>query len=90
MLQFKKLSIIDDGNCLFKCFSKFIFYNENNHYEIINLIVNNMFNNWEDYSSFIIRYDETIIYKNKNIYRSNMLKNCIYGGPLEIKSFFYL
>lgn len=82
------ISIIGDGNCLFRSLSYFIFNNQNEYKKLRYLIVKNVVQNWENYKHFIIgnnSFNSTI--KSKKDYYTLMSKDKQYGSYTEIVSF---
>ena len=82
-----KVKIIGDGNCLFRCFSYFLYNNQNLHYKVRLNVVKYITNNWNTYQNFILgnQYYKNII--NGNDYELLMSQNGIYGNEIEIKAF---
>ena len=80
-----KVKAVGDGNCLFRCFSHFLYNNQKYHRKIRLSIVENITEKWDNYKSFIIGSYNDIL--DGNDYKRFMSKNCIYGGDIEIKSF---
>lgn len=82
-----KVKIIGDGNCLFRCFSYFLYNNQNFHMKIRLNLSSYIKNNWEQFKNFVIGncYYKNIT--NGNEYYEFMSKNGIYGNELEITAF---
>ena len=82
-----QVKIIGDGNCLFRCFSYFLYNSKNFHMRVRNSVVQNVMVNWKNYKFHIVGseyYDKVI---NSNDYFELMSKNTTYGSEVEIKSF---
>ena len=79
--------MIGDRNCLFRCFSYFLYNNQNLHYNVRLNTVKHITNNWNTYQNFILGNQ---YYKNIRIgndYELLMSKNGIYGTEIEMKGF---
>ena len=74
-----QIQIIGDGNCLFRCFSCFLYNSQNFHMKVRKNIVDNVFVNWENYKFYILgsEYYKNIL--NKTNYLNFMSKNTTYG-----------
>ena len=70
----------DDGNCLFRCFSKCLYGHQERHFEIRTKIVNYVVNNWS------IEGDK-YFYKNAEQYINYMGTTSTYGTEFEISIF---
>ena len=82
-----QIKIIGDGNCLFRCFSVFLYKTQNVHMKIRLSIVNNVINNWNTFRNFIIGnsyYRDITTSDNYNNYKSQKF---VYGNEIEIQSF---
>lgn len=88
------VKIEGDGNCLFRCFSYFL-YNNQNYHRIIRLrIVEHIVDNWDKYKQLIIGNSDYIDDNNNNKtvslvdeYKKLMSKDAFYGTSIEIKGF---
>ena len=49
-----KITVLNDGNCLFRCFSYFLHDTEKFHMSIRLLIADNIVNKWLHYQPFIV------------------------------------
>ena len=83
----KSIKIIGDGNCLFRCFSYFLYNSQNFHMKIRKSIVQNVANDWENKKLYIIgnEYYQTVL--NSEDYIELMSKYGTYGTKMEIQSF---
>ncbi|OXU19584.1 hypothetical protein TSAR_013436, partial [Trichomalopsis sarcophagae] len=78
--------ILGDGNCLFHCFSYFLFNTEENHIKIIAEIVNHVYENWEYFEPFIVG-DESLQITDRRTFEMHMSMNSTYGSGAEIIAF---
>lgn len=83
-----------DGNCLFRCFSFYLYGNEENHLQVRAQIVSHIYNNWETYSNFIvgntsyhINFDHMSILQERTEYYRYMSQNKIWGADAECTAF---
>lgn len=82
-----KVKILGDGNCLFRCFSHFLYNHQNLHNEIRQNVIRNIFDQWDDYEPFVVgnSYYNNII--TNDDYLQLMSSNGVYGTEIEIQSF---
>ena len=87
MDKFIKINILGDGNCLFRCFSFFLYNTEKFHMQIRLNTVRYIVAHWDSYSSFIIgnTYYGNIF--NSVDYEQYMSQISIYGSDVEIVCF---
>lgn len=71
--------IIPDGNCLFRCFSYFLYNNEHYFHNVREVIVNYVVEHWDVYQYFIIGKNYYPNISSKNDYRIYMIQNAVYG-----------
>ena len=59
----KSIKIIGDDNCLFRCFSYFLYNSQNFHMKIRKIMVQNGANDWENEKLYIIGnvYYQTVL-----------------------------
>ena len=83
----KSIKIIGDGNCLFRCFSYFLYNSQYFHMKIRKIIVQNVANDWENKKLYIIgnEYYQTVL--NSEDYIELISKYGTYGIEIEIRSF---
>lgn len=91
--------ILGDGNCLFRCFSFFLYGNEDHHMKVRNDIVSHICKNWDEYRYSIIGNDsynipicleidkQLTFSKTRNFYYNYMSQNRKYGADAECKAF---
>lgn len=77
----------EDGNCLFRCFSIFVYGNQNFHKLIRLHIVDYIFNDWENYKICIIGNNHYRDVHDKYQFKNYMGKNRIHGTYVEIQVF---
>ena len=82
-----QIKIHGDGNCLFRCFSYFLYNSQNFHTRVRHSIIQNVIENWENYKLHIIGNEYYVKVINSNDYFELMSKNTIYGTEVEIQSF---
>lgn len=79
--------IVHDGNCLFRCFSIFLYNQQHNHMRIRNVIVQNVRKKWDYFKSFIVNNNDYSGVVNVNDYVIFMSKDGTWGNSVEIQSF---
>ena len=82
-----KVKAIGDVNCLFRCFSHFLYNNQNLHRKVRLNIIDNIVEKWNNYKIFIIGNDYYTGILDYNDYKEFMSEIGIYGSEIEIQSF---
>lgn len=81
------ITTIGDGNCLFRCFSVFLYNNQNSHLIVRKEVVAHIVINWLIKKDHIIGNEYYPNVLNEIDYQNYMCKNQVYGNEIEISSF---
>ena len=74
-----RIKILPDGNCLFRCFSLFLYNHENNHFVIRSRIIKYVLDNWEKFKYNIIGNSHYPNIRDENSYLRYMSQLGTYG-----------
>lgn len=85
--KFLRKNVNGDGNCLFRCFSVYLFGNESSHLGIRKDIVNHVCSIWESVKDTIEASYPDIKYKNKTSYKNSMGSSRTFGTDFEVGMF---
>ncbi len=81
-VQFWRLDVDGDGNCLFRVVSLFLFGHQNNHIKLRQEAVSCIWSNWVNISPYILVDDHNL--NTSERYLEYMNKDGVFGTSLEI------
>lgn len=80
--------IIGDGNCLYRCFSFYVYNTQMQHYLLRTKIVSHIVENWDRYKDFLIGdLSDVIQITNSQDYLNYMSQLGVYAGDAELNVF---
>lgn len=82
------MKIVGDWNCLLPSFPQFVHDDQEKLNEERIKIVQNIVQNWTRYKDFVANNNVDVDVSNANAYSEYMLSDSVFGGELEIQSFF--